>query len=192
MNFRSHGKLGELQGLFPVSLTENEVQIEIQTSVEGPLSFVTTSPKLTISRVRADLDLNSSPQAQAVLDADSLKVISEKLSKSDHQKILKAVSDKILEMDQFPKITFVSTVASIRESCYPFSVVVMGELTMNGVSKEIDLVFKHSQNRLVAQASILQSDFKIKPLIGMGGTLRCRDKLDVCIQILLDKLQNRA
>ncbi len=186
MNFRSEGRSADLQNSLPRSLTEKEIRIEIQTSVEGPLSFVTTSPKLLASKIQAQVDLNSTPQVQVLVNADSLKVISEKISSSDHSRILKAVSDKILKIDQFPEIHFVSTVASIRDSCYPFSVVVMGKLTINGISKEIDLVFKHTKNSLLCQASILQSDFKIKPLTGMGGSLRCKDKLDVNIQIMLD------
>lgn len=187
MNFKSDGRSENLQNCLPANLTEKDIRIEIQTSVVGPLSFVTTSPKLSASKIYAQVDLNATPQVQVSVNADSLKVISEKISSADHSKILKAVSDKILKIDQFPKIHFVSTVASIRDSCYPFSVVVMGELTINGTSKEIDLVFKHSRDSLMSQISILQSDFNIKPITGMGGALRCKDKLDLSIQILLDQ-----
>ena len=191
MNFRSDGRSENLQNCLPVNLTEREIRIEVQTSVEGPLSFVTTSPKLSASKIYAQVDLNATPQVQVSVNADSLKVISEKLSSADHSKILKAVSDKILKIEQFPKIHFVSTVASIRDSCYPFSVVVMGELTINGTSKEIDLVFKHARDSLMSQISILQSDFNIKPLTGMGGALRCNDKLDLSIQIMLDQWKTK-
>lgn len=191
MNFKSTGNLAYLTNSFPLNLTENEIRIEVQTSVEGPLSFVTNSPKLSASKIQAQVGFGSTPQVQVAVRADSLEVISEKISKSDHQKILKAVSDKILKIDEFPKIHFSSSVASIRDTCYPFSVVVMGVLTINGVSREIDLVFKHVQERLMGQISILQSDFKIKPLTGMGGALRCKDKLEVCVQILLDRLKSK-
>ena len=191
MNFRSDGSSADIQNRLPVSLTEKEIRIEVQTSVEGPLSFVTTSPKLSASKIQAHVDLNANPQVQVSINADSLKVISEKISSADHSKILKAISDKILRIDQYPKITFVSTVASVRDSCYPFSVVVMGELTINGISKELDLVFKHTRDSLVCQVSILQSNFKIKPLTGMGGTLRCKDKLELSVQILLDQWKNK-
>lgn len=191
MNFRSDGSSADLQTRLPRNLTEKEIRIEIQTSVEGPLSFVTTSPKLSVSKISAQVDLNATPQVQVSVDADSLKVISEKISRDDHSKILKAVSDKILKIDQFPRIHFVSTVASIRDSCYPFSVVVMGELTINGISKELDLVFKYTKDSLMSQISILQSDFKIKPLTGMRGALRCKDKLDLSVQIMLGQLENK-
>lgn len=191
LSFQPKDHLEHLAKAGPFHLTEKEIRIEVQTSVEGPLSFVTTSPKLHPSKIQANIDLSADiSQVQVSVDANSLEVISENISGADRRKILNAVADKILKIDQFPKIEFSSTVASIRASCHPFSVVVMGNLTINGVAKEIDLVFKHWNDDLTSQMSLLQSDFKIKPLSGMGGTLRCKDRIDLSIAISLKRFLN--
>jgi polyisoprenoid-binding protein YceI len=139
---------------------------------------------LEITRWSGDLDRgedDSSGRLEVRIDLGSLVVREgsggvRPLSDRDRREIA-ATARKALATDRNPEATFVG------EKFEPGSTgggAISGTLTLGGQSRPLRLqVTKVGDDRYRATASIVQSEFGIKPYSGMFGALKLRDAVDV-------------
>jgi polyisoprenoid-binding protein YceI len=113
---------------------------------------------------------------------------------TDAQKkiINKELHDIVFLPDQYPEIIFKSTsVSGKREGNNQYDLKIVGDLTLNGVTRQIKIPTKVtvSGNDLRAQGEfgIDRGDFKVKATSAMHGLIRVRDHVDFTFDIVSHK-----
>ena len=98
------------------------------------------------------------------------------LSDGDRREIARNINEKALLTDKYPHITFRST--SINGQSGTFTV--KGDLTITGTTRPINLaVTVGGDGQVTVQASVVQTQFGIKPYSAMLGTLKISDEVEV-------------
>lgn len=91
---------------------------------------------------------------------------------------------KALGADANPSITFVMKTYSAAPSGESYAAVVTGDLTVNGVTKEVRAEATMSSDgkdglRAVGSAAMKMTDFGVKPVTALLGTIRTGDAITV-------------
>lgn len=157
------------------------------TFKEGLLSAVAHDLKLRVTRFSIDVSDDRS-SVQGEFAADSLRVIAAQrdgrddpssLGDSDRRKIEGNIVDDVLSASRHPQIRFASSRVQPVSGGYD----VTGELSLHGQRRTLTLQARQKGDRLVAEVTLHQPDFGIKPYTAMLGTLRIRP--DVKLQLSL-------
>jgi polyisoprenoid-binding protein YceI len=115
------------------------------------------------------------------VDARSLEVVDSSgglkpLSDGDRAEISKNINQKALKTHSYPSITFCSTSFSGRSGSF----VVDGELTIMATTNPVSLrVTTASDGQVEVRATVLQTQFGIKPFSAMLGALRIADEVEI-------------
>lgn len=135
--------------------------------------------------IEADQDIEQS-RIDVSADLSSLRVLSgtggaKPLSEKDKREIT-ANAGKALAGAEDSQAKYVSTSIAVSGS----GGVVHGELTINGRTRPVDLsVDDLGGGRYKGAATIVQTDFGIKPFSGMFGALRLADDVGVSVEVAL-------
>lgn len=127
-----------------------------------------------------DADLAAS-SVEVTVAAASLAVIDSSggvkpLSDGDRREIARNINDKILQTDRFPDITFRSTAVDGQ----PDAFTVTGDLTIAGITRPVSLTATVGGGRRVtARATVVQTQFGIKPYSAMLGALKIDDRVEI-------------
>jgi polyisoprenoid-binding protein YceI len=115
--------------------------------------------------------------------AASLKVQDPGGSEKDHQEIQNTmVGPEVLDVEHHPEIIFRSTNAeSIGEGAWHL----LGNLTIHGQSRPIELEVREAGGHYRGTAHLKQSEFGIKPVKVAGGTIRVKDEIRIEFDIQL-------
>jgi polyisoprenoid-binding protein YceI len=121
----------------------------------------------------ASLQIKVKPQSLTVTD---------KVEEKDKAEIEDNMQKKVLDIQKFPEIIFVSRDVNGKQVTEGLlEVKITGDLTLHGITKPVEIPTQVSikQNQLTAtgEFSIKQTDFKIKPFSAMGGTLKVKNSL---------------
>lgn len=98
-------------------------------------------------------------------------------------------SDRVLDVEHHPRITFVSRAVSRQSSSGDATVLrIDGDLTLHGVTRRVsvpDVALRVTGDRLTAQGrvTIKQTDFGIRPVTAGGGTVRVKDEVTIVFTI---------
>lgn len=118
---------------------------------------------------------------ELAFNARDMKVMDEEGSDSDHAEIDRTMKgEKVLDAARFPEIGFKSTRVARNRDSY----LVHGELTLHGVSRELDMAVSFANNRYTGSVKLKQSDFGITPVKVAGGTVKVKDEIEVRIEIV--------
>jgi polyisoprenoid-binding protein YceI len=128
---------------------------------------------------------------QLTIKADSLAVV-DKVSASDKQEIEGKMRNEVLEVGQFPSITFKSTnISASKTGEGAYDIQIWGDVTLHGVTKSIwfkgQLNLSGNTLRAKGEFALRQSDFKIKPVSVAGGTIKVKDELKFSFDIVAVK-----
>ncbi len=124
---------------------------------------------------------------QVVVNSRELKVIDQKVSAGDRQKIQATMeSNRVLDVQQFPTITFKSTsVEPLGEN----QLRVKGNLTIKGrtnlVTVQVTLIPQASGMKAFGKTQFKQTQFGIKPVTAGLGTVRVQDLMTLGFVIQL-------
>ena len=94
------------------------------------------------------------------------------------------VGPEVLDVKQYPDITFAST-AIQPSGAGRWNV--SGQLTLHGTAKPITLVVTQQDGRYRGTVLLKQSDFGIKPISIVGGTVKVKDELKVEFDIVAQR-----
>ena len=95
----------------------------------------------------------------------------------EHQaEIQHSMQEKVLESVRSPEITFVSD--SVQPSGEDHWVI-LGELSLHGVTKRIQVSVRRVDGGYRGASMIKQTDFGIQPISAAGGTVRVKDELKI-------------
>ena len=120
--------------------------------------------------------------------SDSLAV-TDKVSESDRNKIQSTMRDEVLEVNNYPDITFKSTgITASRLEEGKYQTKISGELTLHGTTHPLAIealvTFLESSLRAEGQFAIRQSDYGIKPVSVAGGTVKVKNELKFSFNIV--------
>ena len=125
---------------------------------------------------------------QMTIKAASLSVV-DKISEKDRQKIEATMRDEVLEVSNFPEITFKSTgVNATKTGEGQYQARISGEISLHGVSRPItiasQLEFGDKLLRAKGNFALKQSSFGIKPVSVAGGTIKVKDEIKFVFDIV--------
>jgi polyisoprenoid-binding protein YceI len=101
------------------------------------------------------------------------------LSDGDKRKIEGQIVTDVLAAERYPQIVFTSTSVTRAGSGF----LVQGTLDLHGQHKEFSVTTTATEGRQVADVTLHQPEFGIKPYTAMLGTLRVRADLRVRLSV---------
>lgn len=128
---------------------------------------------------------------QFTIKADSLAV-TDKVSDSDRNKIQTTMRNEVLDVNQYPEITFKSTsVSAARVEEGKYQTKITGDLTLHGTTRAITLdamvTFYEASLHAEGQFALRQSEYGIKPVAVAGGTIKVKDELKFSFNIVANR-----
>src|SRR5215510_1883362 len=125
---------------------------------------------------------------QMTIKAASLAVV-DKISDKDRQKIEATMRDEVLEVSNFPEITFKSNnVTATKTGEGQYQSRISGEISLHGVSRPLtitsQLEFGDKLLHAKGNFALKQSSFGIKPVSVAGGTIKVKDEIKFVFDIV--------
>ena len=157
----------------------------VLTEKEGLLSAVAHDLKMRVTQFDLAWD---GATLTARFEPNSLRVVNalkrgrenaEALSDDDKAKIEQSIVSDVLHAQRYPTIEFRSTEVVAEDKGFR----IKGDLTLHGVTRRISPKVSLRGDRWVAQVSINQPDYGIKPFTAMLGTLKVKPKLRVRVSV---------
>jgi polyisoprenoid-binding protein YceI len=164
----------------------------VQAEATGLLSVFGHNPTIAICGFGGDARFISGTLQQASLlllvQSGSLTLVSEASDKDRHE-IERAMRDEVLEIARYPEIIFMSkSITANRMTEDQYQVRIIGSLSLHGSTREqlIDAQVNVNEAGLRAQGefTLRQSDYNIKPVSALGGTLKVKDDLRLSFDII--------
>lgn len=167
----------------------------VQAFAEGFLSVFGHNPTIAICGFGGDARFVPDTLGEASLlmlvEAGSLAVVGD-ASEKDRLEIERATREDVLEVARYPEIVFMSESVSadqIGEGRYRARIT--GSLSLHGVTRDqlIDAHVTVNDGRLRARGEfpLRQSDFNIKKVSVMGGTLKVKDEVKLSFDIIAER-----
>jgi len=168
----------------------------VRAFATGMLSAFAHSPTIVIPDFQGEVQFGSTTLEDAslriVIQAASLAVTDE-ISDKDRQEIQRRIHDEVLETDGFPEIIYecprISSIQKIGDGQY--SVALNGELALHGVTRNepvsARVTLKRDILHAVGEFAVHLSDYEIKPVTAVGGTIKLKDELKLSFDITARK-----
>jgi len=160
----------------PLPIDTAKSNLTVHAYKTGLFSFAGHDHTISAPIASGTLDI-SARTIHFTVNTRDLKVLdpgeSEKNRTEIHDTML---SNKLLDAQQFPTISFHST------SVEPVSADVFkvrGELTMHGVSRPLTLNVTRSAGQYAGTTHLKQTDFGLTPVSVAGGTVKVKDEVSV-------------
>ena len=157
------------------------------TYKEGLLSAVAHDLKLRVTRFSIDVD-DEHRAIDARFEAASIRVVAAMrdgaeapaaLGEADRRKIEQNLAADVLDAARHPEIRFTSRSVTPDGDGYR----VEGDLALHGQTRHITLRTRAEGGRQIAELTLHQPDFGIKPFSAMMGTLRIKPDVRVRIAV---------
>lgn len=170
---------------------EQRAQVRVFTFKEGLLSKLAHDLELRVGRFSVVV-AEDGGAVEAEFDAGSLTVVGAVrggrvepglLSAGDLRTIEKTIRDEVLAVRRYPTIRFRST--EVRAQADGNHRVV-GVLALHGHEREIAFDARREGRLQVAEVTLHQPDFGIRPYTAMLGTLKLRPEVRVRVAVPLD------
>lgn len=166
-----------------LTFSPENANVEVLTFKEGLLSPMAHDLRIDVTRFDIEID---GGEVEGHFDLSSLIVVSaldggeEKpsaLSRSDKQKIQKAINHDVLHTQRYPECVFSADLNDLEEG------LVKGELELHGEEGVVEATVEETDGGVWVSVKVHQPDFGIKPYTAMLGSLRIRP--DVIIRVRL-------
>jgi len=164
----------------------------VQGEAEGMLSMFGHDPVIAVcgfgGDVRCDPDTLASASLLMLVQADSLAVVN-KVSDKDKREMERGMRQDVLEIARYPEIVFMSTqVSANRTAEAQYQARINGNLSLHGVTRAQQINAQITVDgsgllRARGEFPLRQSDYNIKPVSAVGGTLRMKDELRLSFDI---------
>ncbi len=145
---------------------------------EGETQFVANGTTLTDAAL------------QVKVHAASLEVVDD-ISEKDRREIQRQMFDEVLDVNQYPEISYVCSQISVSGNSNPYMATLNGELTLHGNRRLLPISARVSvQNdslRASGEFRLRQSDFGIAPVKVAGGVIKLKDELKFAFDIVARK-----
>jgi polyisoprenoid-binding protein YceI len=167
----------------------------VRALATGLLSSFGHSPTISIPDFSGEIRLNPEAIEQSsirlVIRSASLTVMDD-IREKDRAEINGGMQQEVLESDSYPEIVYECSSFSgsrIGEGQYWGSL--NGELSLHGVTRSQPIAIRISLNGDVLRATgdfaVRQSDYEIRPVSAVGGTIKLKDELKFSFDISAQK-----
>ncbi len=173
-------------------LDPTQGRFTVQAFAVGMLSFLGHSPTFAVrdfsGEARFDPAAPESTSVRVAVRADSLQM-EDKVSDADRRQIEDTMRGETLETARFPEVVFESTEvrAGVR-SGDDWPVRITGRMTLHGLTRSIGmdarLTLYSDGVRLAGGFTLSQSEFGMKPVVALGGTLRLKDPVQAAFNVV--------
>ncbi len=163
----------------------------VQAFATGLLSFVGHSPAFAVRGFTGTVAFEGGRVGGMRLDlivrADSLALAGE-FRGADREEIERSMRREVLETPDYPQVRY-EAVAASSETSSPgrYRVRMNGRLALHGVTREhpaeAELTVFDDGLRLSGGSVVRLSDFRIRPVTALGGTIRLKDELRVTFDL---------
>jgi polyisoprenoid-binding protein YceI len=163
----------------------------VRVFATGLLSAFGHSPVIAIPDFEGEILLNPDAvehsSVRMVIHSASL-IVTDDISEKDRNEINQAMHQEVLESDSFPDIVYeCSRLSASKTGEGQYSLKLDGELTLHGVSRTQSVSARVSVNgdvlRAMGEFSVQQSDYEIRPVSAVGGTIKLKDELKLSFDI---------
>jgi polyisoprenoid-binding protein YceI len=163
----------------------------VRAFAAGLLSAFAHNPTIAIPDFEGDVSLNPDAVEQSSLQIvihPSALMVTDDISEKDREEINRKMHDEVLESDSFPDIEYeCSRVSASQTGGGQYWVALNGDLTLHGVKRGQPVSARVSVNgatlRATGEFSIRQSDYEIRPVSAVGGTIKLKDELKLSFDI---------
>jgi polyisoprenoid-binding protein YceI len=173
-------------------LVAEQSRFTVQAFAEGLLSAFGHDPVIVIRDFTGEVEFTPDAPSEAsvsvTIKADSLAA-SDEIKEKDRLEIERMMREQVLETAEYPEIVFKSTsVSANRLGQGRYRARIIGNLTLHGATQKnlwIQAEVTMSEETLRAQGgfSLKQTDFGIKPVSVVGGTMKVKNELKFTFDI---------
>jgi polyisoprenoid-binding protein YceI len=163
----------------------------VRAFTTGLLAAFGHDPTIAIPGIEGEIVLNpdviEESSLHMVVHASSLTATND-ISAKDRDEINRRMRDEVLESDSFPEIVYESSRVSASKTAEgQYWAAITGELTMRGITKTQPISARLSVNgttlRATGEFSVRQSDYEIRPVSAVGGTVKLKDELKLSFDV---------
>jgi len=159
-------------------------ECHVFTFKEGALSALAHDLEIAVGRF--SIDVSAELAVDATFEAGSLTVLHaikdgrpHDVATGDKHKIEKNLRDDVLDARRYPEIRFRAAKAIPDGDGFALT----GELTLHGKTRPLALKTRLVEGKQVAEVTLHQPDFGIKPFSAMLGTLKIKPDLKVRVSL---------
>jgi len=121
------------------------------------------------------------------VQADSLAVVN-KVSDKDKREMERGMREDVLEISRYPEVVFMITKVSANTTAESqYQARVNGKLSLHGVTRDhsinAQVIVNGGSLRAQGEFPLRQTDYDIKPVSVVGGTLKMKDELKFSFDI---------
>jgi polyisoprenoid-binding protein YceI len=166
----------------------------IQVGKGGLFSFAAHDHEVAAPALAGTVVLDQSDTAKSSVsldfDATALKVTGKGEPAKDVPEVQAAMlSDRVLDVQRYPTITFRSTRVSVASKAADrLTLNVAGNLTLHGTTKpvttRVEVGLKDTTLTASGTATIRQTEFGMQPVTVAGGTVKVKDELEVTFRVV--------
>lgn len=165
-------------------------ELLVHTKREGAAARVGHDVTLRATRwsatVRVDAESVAGSHLSAEVDAASLVVVEATggaipITDSQRSEVERNTREKVLQAGTHPTVTFESTAVSGNAD----RATVTGTMTLRGRSRPVTFEVRVEDGAIRASATLVQTEFGVKPYSAMLGTLRVKDLVDISADVRL-------
>ena len=163
----------------------------VRAFATGLLSALGHSPTIAIPDFEGEVSLNPDAIEQSslrmVIHSASLTVVDD-IREKDRKEINRTMHHEVLEDESFPEIVYeCSRVSASRIAEGQYLASLNGELTLHGVTRDQSVSARvwlsGDMLRATGDFSVRQSDYEIRPVSAVGGTIKLKDELKLTFDI---------
>ncbi len=172
-------------------LDPHQSRFTVQAFATGMLSVFAHSPTFAVhdfaGSVTFDDDAIKGLRLEIVVNAAALQLV-DKISLADRSEIEGRMRGEVLETSAYPRITLQASVASVETITRGrYRVRLQGSLSLHGVTHDFamdaELLIHDDGVRLRGEFPLRLSDYRIKPVTALGGTIKLKDELKLSFDI---------
>jgi polyisoprenoid-binding protein YceI len=156
----------------------------VQAFAAGLLSSFAHSPTFAVRGYSGEVRLGSTAETLELdldIDPDSLD-LEDRVSDADRREIYARMRDEVLEVSRYRALTFrgrATRAEPIAQGHYRLAIA--GDLTLHGATRphpvDAELIVFGDGLRLGGGTTLRMSEFGIRPVTALGGTIKLKDEL---------------
>lgn len=162
-----------------------------QAFADGMLSFMGHNPTFAVRKYGGEIQLtpeNNAVESMLLIAQAASLNLTDKVSEKDAAEIENTMQREVLEIARFPEIVFVSRDVSMNQiEGTKYNVEINGVLSLHGEKRNqrVNIEASIVGTTITAKGSfkLKQSDFKIKQVKALGGTLKVKDEVEISFNI---------
>jgi polyisoprenoid-binding protein YceI len=173
-------------------LAQTDSEFRVQAFATGLLSVFAHSPTFAARDFKGVFRVDEGGPGHMSLDlevrADSLALL-DQVPLADRRDIEGRMRSETLEVFAYPEIRYqAQDISFSADGPGRYRLRMNGQLSLHGVTRihpmEAELRLYNDRLRLLGESKLLMSDYHIKPVKALGGTIRLKDELRISFELL--------